>query len=116
MGEAREGGLGGRVVGYSDESLVIQMDATPGTVVVCLAGELDLAGSHRLTEALARARGRPLLIDMSEIVFIDSSGIAALLTLKATATMFRVLRASEPVVRLLQLVGLHEEFCGPQPV
>ena len=116
MSEASEGRRGGRVVGYSDESLVIQVDASPGTVVVHLTGELDLAGSRRLTETLARARGRPLLIDMSEVVFIDSSGIAALLTLKATATRFRILWASEPAVRLFRLVGLHEEFCGPQRV
>jgi len=103
-------------VAPSHESLVIQVEGRSGTVVVCLEGELDLLGARRLTEALALAAGRGLLIDMSQVSFIDSEGVRALIALKASAAWLRVLRASEPVVRLFQLVGLHEEFCGPQPV
>ena len=47
-----------------------------------LSGELDLATAHQLQEALlldGHRRGE-LRLDMSELTFIDSSGVGAILT------------------------------------
>jgi anti-sigma B factor antagonist len=49
----------------------------PGIACVKLRGEQDLAGSPRLTEALAVASSRlNVLVDLSECTFMDSSVIA----------------------------------------
>jgi anti-anti-sigma factor len=50
-------------------------------VVLHLAGELDLAVKEQLSSALASARvdGRPLVLDLTDVTFLDSSGLAVLL-------------------------------------
>ena len=53
-----------------------------GARVVAIRGELDIATSPGAREVLyeaARDRARPLVIDLSECQFIDSTGLAALL-------------------------------------
>ena len=53
-----------------------------GARVVAIRGELDIATSPGATEVLdevAGDRARPLVIDLSECQFIDSTGLAALL-------------------------------------
>src|SRR5690349_3663415 len=53
------------------------------TVTLALAGELDLAGvdaaRERLAEAIAAGPAR-VVIDLSELTFIDSTGISFLLS------------------------------------
>jgi anti-anti-sigma factor len=46
-----------------------------------LVGELDMSSARGLEEALASAieRGGPVLIDLGEVTFMDSTGISALL-------------------------------------
>lgn len=49
-------------------------------VVLGLSGELDLAGAPELDEALTSAReaGTALTLDLTELEFIDSSGLGVL--------------------------------------
>ena len=51
-----------------------------GHVVVALYGELDVADAAAVAAALAvvAARGPGIIVDLAELEFIDSSGIAAL--------------------------------------
>ena len=56
--------------------------ATHGAVeVVTLAGELDMAHSPTVAETLDALADteRPLVVDLTELTFIDSSGIHAIL-------------------------------------
>ncbi|HET9073732.1 MAG TPA: STAS domain-containing protein [Solirubrobacteraceae bacterium] len=50
------------------------------TVRVTLRGELDVMVAGQVGEVIRRhlAAGRPQLIDLSEVVFIDSTGLAAI--------------------------------------
>jgi anti-sigma B factor antagonist len=53
-----------------------------GALVITIAGELDIATSPRVRELLseaARDRDRPLVIDLTRCVFVDSTGLATLL-------------------------------------
>jgi len=70
-------------------------DATPGHPIlelvldleerrICLAGELDIAGTPTLLDAigrLLRAGPTPACIDLSGLSFIDASGLGCLVTL-----------------------------------
>lgn len=52
-----------------------------GSVRVRLRGELDLSGAGRLEESLDRlaADGRPVVLDLRELTFMDSTGLRVLL-------------------------------------
>ncbi|MGH2858086.1 MAG: STAS domain-containing protein [Solirubrobacteraceae bacterium] len=61
---------------------VREIAAADGVAQVLLIGELDLAGVAKLDECLERLRraGTPVRLDLSELRFIDSSGLRALVT------------------------------------
>ena len=75
-----------------------------------LAGELDMATVPQLQE-LSEMDG-PLLLDLREVSFIDSCGIAGLLGLyrrcQRDGCEFLIESCSRPVERVLRLVGLYE--------
>jgi anti-anti-sigma factor len=68
--------------------LVIATELDAGSVVVSLCGELDLACTarleHELVQVQSAARGR-LLIDLSQLSFIDSEGLKTLLLARKQA-------------------------------
>ena len=53
-----------------------------GVHVVAIQGELDISTAPRVREPLSEAAGdaaRPLVVDLTECEFVDSTGLAALL-------------------------------------
>ena len=58
--------------------LDIEIGATGDIRVVRLGGELDLASVPRLTELLVEVAAPRVILDLSGLAFIDSSGVAAL--------------------------------------
>jgi anti-anti-sigma factor len=84
-----------------------------GDVVVAgVTGELDLASAPHAGEAIEAAvpsSARGLVVDFSELDFIDSSGIAMMFTLARRLGGRRqqlrvVARPGEPVARVLDIV------------
>jgi anti-anti-sigma factor len=77
-----------------------------------LAGELDMATSPRLDE-LADVHG-PLLLDMRDVSFIDSTAIAGLVRLyrgcEEDGCSFLIEACSPIVERVLRIVGFYETF------
>jgi anti-anti-sigma factor len=63
-----------------DEELTIAVRHEQGYVIVTAAGEIDISTVARLRETLfdLAASGRPLVVDLDQVTFIDSSGLAAL--------------------------------------
>lgn len=82
----------------------------PGTVHVCVSGEIDLHNAAALREtlliALTSHRGN-LLLDLQQVGFCDCAGLNALLTVRLASIRagrrLRITAASRPVERLLQL-------------
>jgi anti-anti-sigma factor len=78
-----------------------------------LAGELDLAGAPRLTEALldfASSEGE-LHLDLTEVSFLDSSGLRVILALARSRVdngSVVVLDPSAAVRRILEILGIDE--------
>ena len=86
-------------------------------VALTLHGELDMQTVPRLRAALADAletAGGAVLVDLSDVVFIDSTGLAALLNAlrRLTRANRRLLlvAAQGPVRRMLQLTRLDSTF------
>jgi anti-anti-sigma factor len=82
-------------------------------VRIVLRGEFDIAGAERLEAALARAEAgapRVLVLDLSELEFMDSTGLRIVLAADARARddgrELRIVRGAEAVRRLFHLTGL----------
>ena len=86
-------------------------DAPDGASCVKLAGEFDIAGRELADEVLARADGaRKIVLDLSDLEFIDSMGIHFVVTAHQAAEEqgreFTIVRGGPQVTRTFELVGL----------
>jgi anti-anti-sigma factor len=93
-------------------------NAPPGWTLIRLRGELDVATApdlrERLLETLNRLTPAGLILDLSSLEFIDSSGTAVLVHTERRAKLLGctlVLVAPQaPVARVLQICGLDQHF------
>ena len=86
----------------------VAVEEANGIVVLRLSGELDLMGEPILQDALERARGRTVRIELTDLAFMDSTGLRALLSAAREfpgLTLAGPLQA--PVRRLLDLTQTH---------
>jgi anti-anti-sigma factor len=98
--------------------LAIIEDAAHGWTLVRLRGELDVASApdlrERLLDILDRLTPSGLVLDLSGLEFIDSSGTAVLVGTERRARLLGctlVLVAPQaPVSRVLQICGLDQHF------
>jgi anti-anti-sigma factor len=86
-------------------------------VVLPLVGDLDMAAAAEAYKRLLGLKLRPgmqLVLDLSRVTFMDSTGIRLILqarehALRHAATLV-VVRGAEPVMRVLELVGLDDQL------
>ncbi|MGH9112545.1 MAG: STAS domain-containing protein [Acidimicrobiales bacterium] len=83
--------------------------------IVAVAGELDLHTADQLTAAVTALLDQQVSaidIDAGDLSFADSAGLRAVLAARAAAqrdgVSFGVTKASEPVLRLIEITGLSE--------
>ena len=67
-------------------------------IVVRVIGDLDMATAAELHSALSPDSGRPIVVDLAETTFMDSSGLNALVGAHHSGSVV-VLRNPSPVVR-----------------
>jgi anti-anti-sigma factor len=100
-----------------DSCLVVRTRPDRDRVIVGVSGDLDIAGVGTLQETLDELRSTGwshIVLDLRELTFIDSSGLAVLLhaerlARRADAT-FAIIDGSPALARLLQIVGLEHHF------
>jgi anti-anti-sigma factor len=92
----------------------LSVDAGPGGEIV-VHGDIDVAGGPILEAAiLGRESDGPVIIDLADVFFIDSSGLRSLLGASRRArdrganVVLRNVRSE--VHRLLQITGTTEHF------
>ncbi|WP_051684273.1 STAS domain-containing protein [Blastococcus sp. URHD0036] len=107
-------------IGTSPPELVSITSSGDGRVAV--AGEVDCSTAPRLTACLdSELASAPaeLVIDLTEVSFLDSAGLHALVTAHAHAgrigVPMRVLVATRAVLRPIQVTGL-EDLLGVERV
>lgn len=103
-----------------DGLLTVQQSDEGAQVFVSLEGELDLSNVETLEAALADAidSGKKILIDLGELEFLDSTGIALIVkTLRRhDAERFSFLPSrSSSVRRLLSMTGLEQRMAISSP-
>lgn len=94
------------------ETCVFEISPIHPLVGLRLAGELDLFTSSKLTVALADVDPMdPIHVDLSELTFIDSAGIGAILTFagsRSASGRVVLINPSGPVRRALEIAGLDQ--------
>lgn len=87
-----------------------------GVVIFELDGEVDLETSPKLRQALLDHVnvGKPVIVGMADVAYIDSSGIASLVeayqTGRRNSSGFALAAVSESALRVLQLARLDKVF------
>lgn len=92
------------------------------TVVLAPPGELDLFATGPLRELLAAAY-RPrasVVLDLQDVVFIDSSALSVILSaerrLQDSGGQLRLVNPADDVSRVLRICGLSERLVHARPV
>jgi anti-sigma B factor antagonist len=101
----------------SQQSLTMRAYEEPNRYVLALDGELDLTGVPAFEAAarrLCELGAREMLVDISDVGFIDSTGIRAILAIKATCERhsceFTMTHAGEQGNRVFELTRLLEHL------
>ncbi len=75
-----------------------------------VSGEVDMSTAARLAEALGQFANGSVVVDLTDVTFLDSSGVAALLAarkrLERRGVELSVESASPAALHILQLVGV----------
>jgi anti-sigma B factor antagonist len=85
--------------------------------LIVASGEIDIAATPKLSTVLAMAAARPgelLILDLSEVRFIDSTALGTILKAAAqfdeSGTLLAVVAPAGPVRRLLEVTNLTQRF------
>ena len=111
-----DAGVPGSGLSGGRESAVAGVDSRDGTVVVSLAGELDLYNAEEVRGALLDATaGGPgvLVVDLEEVRFIDSTALGVLIEARsrmADRNGFRLAAPGLETRRALEVSGLDQHF------
>lgn len=87
-----------------------------GACVVAFKGEVDLESSPAAREVLLKCfeNTGKVIVDLSEVTYIDSSGVASLVealqAAKKNGSQFALAASSEPTRRVLELARLDKVF------
>jgi anti-anti-sigma factor len=89
-----------------------------GVAVVALRGELDVAATPALDDALLAAADEPavqgIVIDLSSLDFMDSSGLRAIAMahqrLRGRGFQFALVRGGDPVHRVFEITRMTERL------
>lgn len=82
-----------------------------GSPVVRLSGELDISNAHSLRDTMEAVVGTSpsrVVFDLSELTFMDSSGIAVMVYVANNVKTVQLLHASSIVRRVVEATGLSQ--------
>ena len=98
-------------------SLELRSERNADEQVIALAGELDLDGAQRVSQELQRAEAakiRRIVLDLSHLEFIDSSGVRLILEADARSRTdggrLELVRGPRPVHRVFELTGTSDRL------
>ena len=103
---------------HTDEDFRIDTERDDSAIRLAVVGELDLSTSPALEDAMAQAGAAARVeVDLSEMRFMDSSGLAVLLAARkraeADGVALTIAAPQEHVRRLMELTGTAKFILGP---
>jgi len=91
----------------------LRVEAAPAGLVAYLAGEIDASNAYALLDRLAveaAVDGTALVLELSEVTYLDSAGVRLVYDLAAAAhrrnAAFRVVCPQGPIRGVLELAGV----------
>jgi anti-sigma B factor antagonist len=101
-----------------DDRVCFETRDADGLITLVCSGEIDLTAEEALVQActavLPSCKGRQLLLDLTEVSFMDSSGVRAVLRCQRAAeeagVTLRLVVGKGPVTRLFAVAGVAEWF------
>lgn len=103
--------------GRAEAPLAIDERIDGDECLIALTGELDLSNSERLRERMEAARNSGVdrvVVDLSRLQFIDSTGLRILLRAeqasRTEAVTLRFVRAGGQVERVMKVAGIDGEL------
>lgn len=97
--------------------MVIRRSEVGGHVVVHVTGEVEALTAGRLGDAVTAAlgEGRPVVLDLTDVRFLDSAGLSTLLRVTERSenrgTPLRIaVDQNRPVVRPIEITGLEDRL------
>ena len=94
----------------------IQTEDRPPYTVIRLSGDVDLHSSPKARDAILAClkRKSALLVDLSAVSYMDSSGVASLVegyqTARKQGLEFGLMAVAQPVMNVLKLARLDKVF------
>ncbi|MFZ4537771.1 STAS domain-containing protein [Propionivibrio sp.] len=94
----------------------IQIEDRPPYKVVRLSGDVDLHSSPKAREAILDClkQKKPLLVELSAVIYMDSSGVASLVegyqTAKKQGLEFGLVAVAQSAMNVLKLARLDKVF------
>lgn len=108
----------GGLHGYPDREqlLTVQVDDRDDALILRISGDVDGLTAPRLTAAITNAfrvlAGRPLVLDLTDVQFLGSTGLRTLretaLSASRRAPLRIVVDHTRPVIRPIEIVGLDQ--------
>lgn len=115
--------MGKRTEGGTIIELNVNSRPDGDATLISVSGEVDLSTTPLLRSALVEhldAGRKSLVLDLSEVGFLDSTGLGMLVSLHRRANdeggSLRLTSVQRPVRRVLQITGLEEVFGVNDPV
>jgi anti-sigma B factor antagonist len=98
--------------------LAVQISVEGSATTLAVSGEIDVAVADQLlraaAQAVARAEGDRIVVDLAQVPFIDSTGLGTLVTARRLALArdlsFVVRGVAGRVRRVMDITGLSEPF------
>ena len=97
------------------EGLTVSSERRGDAIHLSLRGELDIAAAPRIEDALREAEEQgpaTVVLDLSELVFMDSTGLRTILAADARAKeasrRLVVVQGDENIQRVFEVTRLHE--------
>ena len=101
----------------SEPDFEVRVSEQPGIPVLAVRGEIDVASAPEFHASLSDLIGKGsevVMVDLSEVSFIDSSGLGALVgaekEMRGAGHELRLVVTQPQITRLLELTGLDEVF------
>jgi anti-sigma B factor antagonist len=97
--------------------LAVERTRSDGYELLTVEGELDIATASRMITALNEAvadMSRPLVVDLSQCVFMDSTGLALLINARRRVVRsghgFAIVCPSGPIARVFEIADMVESL------
>jgi anti-sigma B factor antagonist len=98
-------------------SLAVERSRVDGYELLAVEGELDIATAPRMISALNEAFAnleRPLVVDLSSVAFMDSTGLALLINayrrVKRCGQGFAIVCPGGPISRVFEIADMVESL------